>query len=108
MSAEEAQSYAVENGLIYWETSAKTNVNVAEVRAAGSAQTGYRLDAEDAIGTSEAHVSEYTVFCWCAKPMGKPTGAASCDNSSRHGRDLCAMLPCQALHERLQRWCCAL
>lgn len=31
VSAEEAQAHAAENGLVYWETSAKTNVNVQEV-----------------------------------------------------------------------------
>jgi hypothetical protein len=40
VSAEEAQSYAAENGLIYMETSAKTNVNVAEVRSALSWRLG--------------------------------------------------------------------
>jgi len=31
VASEEAQSYAAENGLIYWETSAKTNANVQEL-----------------------------------------------------------------------------
>jgi len=31
VATEEAQAYAAENGLFYWETSAKTNVNVQEV-----------------------------------------------------------------------------
>ena len=31
VATEEAQSYADENGLVYWETSAKTNANVTEL-----------------------------------------------------------------------------
>ncbi len=31
VSTEEAQAYADENGLVYWETSAKTNQNVSEL-----------------------------------------------------------------------------
>lgn len=31
VTKEDAQSYADENGLFYWETSAKTNVNVNEL-----------------------------------------------------------------------------
>lgn len=31
VSTEDAQAYADENGLVYWETSAKTNANVSEL-----------------------------------------------------------------------------
>ena len=33
VTKEEAAAYAVENGLAFWETSAKTNVSVLEVSA---------------------------------------------------------------------------
>ncbi len=31
VSTEDAQAYADENGLVYWETSAKTSANVSEL-----------------------------------------------------------------------------
>jgi Ras family len=31
VSTDDAQAYADENGLVYWETSAKTNANVSEL-----------------------------------------------------------------------------